>query len=343
MKTLFQFGKSVYKTVDGFSELSYEIGNYGNDILWICDTNTARMVRPLPQPNVIINTGEGAKNFTTLERILQVAIDAGLTEKSTFLGLGGGVVCDLASLAASLFHRGCRCLLVPTTLMAMGDACLGGKNGINFRGVKNAIGNTYEADEVLICPEMIRSLSDRDYYSGLSEIIKHALVSNSKEMYQTIVLEREKINSRDLGIVSSLIQLSLEAKKEILEQDRAEILKLGHVFGNILEIMFDYKRTHGECVAWGIVRTTELGYRCGLCDKSFSDNINRVYKPLKYDIEYKIPRANWQLFKSLLAKNSTYNSCGHKLLILTDLGNVVSYEAEEGAIKDAVIEGVVYR
>lgn len=343
MKTLFQFGKSVYKSVENFSELSYEIGNFGNDLLWICDTNTARMVRPLPQPNVIINTGEGAKNFTTLERILQVALDAGLSEKATFLGLGGGVVCDLTSLSASLFHRGCKCLLVPTTLMAMGDACLGGKNGINARGIKNAIGNTYEADEVLLCPEMIRSLSDREYYSGLAEIIKHALVSNSKEMYQSIVLEREKINSRDLDTVSRLVQLSLEAKKEILEQNRQEILKLGHVFANILEAMTDYKKTHGECVAWGIVRSTELAYRCGLCDKSFSDNIYRVFKPFKYQIDYRIPRANWQLFKSLLAKNSTYNSSNHKLLVLTDLGNVVSYEAEEDSIKDAVVEGLVYR
>ncbi|MCR5761582.1 MAG: 3-dehydroquinate synthase [Sphaerochaetaceae bacterium] len=343
METLFKYGKAVYKTVDNFNELSYEIGNFGNNVLWICDTNTARMVRPLPQPNVIINTGEGSKNFTTLERILQVAIDADLNKNSTFIGLGGGVVCDITALAASIFRRGCKCLLIPTTIMAMGDACLGGKTGINFRGVKNAIGNTYEANEVLLCPEMLRSLPDREYYSGLSEIIKHALLSNSRELYQKVVLDRQKINARDLDTVSDLIRLSLETKKEVLEQNRSEILKLGHVFGTVLETMTDFNKSHGECIVWGIIRSTELGYKCGLCEKSFADNICRVFKPFKYDVDYKIPRTNWQLFKSILAKNNTYNSSNHELLILTDLGTVVSYAAEEDAIQDAVIESVVYR
>ncbi|MCR4676483.1 MAG: 3-dehydroquinate synthase [Sphaerochaetaceae bacterium] len=342
MKTLFKYGKAEFKIAENFRELSYEIGNYGNDVLWICDTNTARMVRPLPQPNIIVSPGEGSKNFNTIERIITCAIDSRMTKDSVFLGLGGGMICDVTALAASLFHRGCRCVLVPTTLMAMADACLGGKTGINYRNEKNVVGTLYSPDEVVLCPEMLRSISEKDFYNGLAEITKHALISENRELYEELVLGRQKIVSRDQETVTRLIELSLRVKLSMIENNREDALNLGHIFGYCLETLFDFQKTHGECVAWGISRSTELSYRAGLCDRSFYEEVDRILLPFKYNINYRVPRSNWQVFKNILSKNAEYRATDNKFHVLKAMGDVVSYQAEEKLIKDVVIEGVTY-
>ena len=125
---------------DSFSDLSYHVGTYGKSTLWVCDSNTARMVRPLPSPNVVLEAGESSKSFACVERIISVAIDNNLGRECTFIALGGGMICDVTAFAASIYMRGCKVILIPTTLISMASSALGGKTSINFKFSKEAVG-----------------------------------------------------------------------------------------------------------------------------------------------------------------------------------------------------------
>ena len=146
---------------DDLKDLSAHLGEYGRLVLWVFDTNTAKLFKQLPPSHVVLESGESAKNFSSLERILSAALDEGLARDGRIIGVGGGVVCDMSAFAASVYMRGCRLTLVPTTLLAMVDASLGGKTAIDFKGMKNMVGSFYPASEVLISIDTLRTLNDK--------------------------------------------------------------------------------------------------------------------------------------------------------------------------------------
>lgn len=125
--TLAHGKQSKILLADDLKDLSAHLGNYGRSVLWVFDTNTAKLFKQLPPVHVVLESGEASKNFNSLERILSSAMDEGLGRDGRIIGFGGGVVCDLAAFAASVYMRGCHLTLVPTTLLCMVDASLGGR------------------------------------------------------------------------------------------------------------------------------------------------------------------------------------------------------------------------
>ena len=170
----FSFGGHT-QTVS-FTSIADVLGDEAGGDLIVCDKNTEGFAKGTEPPKVVLGAGESHKLWPGIEEILNTAVSLELGRDSRFVGLGGGVICDMAAFAAAVYMRGCKITLVPTTLLAMVDASIGGKTGIDFAGYKNLVGAFYPADRVYISVDTLSTLPEREYMSGLGEVIKHALL-----------------------------------------------------------------------------------------------------------------------------------------------------------------------
>lgn len=290
---------------DGIRDLSTQLGSYGRTVLWVFDSNTMKLFRQMPPNNIVIEAGEANKNINNLMHIISSAAAAGLGRDNRIIGFGGGVVCDMAAMAASLYMRGVHLTLVPTTLLCMCDATLGGKTAIDYEGTKNLVGTFYPADDVLICPDVLRTLPAKEWKSGLGEILKHSLLAESTDLMAHMITHRKEIASRDKETVAKMLELSLKVKKSYIEQDPEEkkgirqMLNLGHTFGHALESMDGFHGfTHGECVAWGTGRALEAGMQLGLTERRWGEGAQKLFSAYGFDMGYRIGRGDWIEFRT---------------------------------------------
>lgn len=210
----------------------------------------------------------------------------------TFIAIGGGVVCDVTAFTASIYMRGVDVILLPTTLLSMVDASVGGKTGIDFEGYKNILGTFYPAREVRIIPEMIQSLPEREYRSGLAEVIKHALLSD-EDLFSLLLENADLIKKREPELLEEIIFRSLKIKswfiqKDPLDKDIRGYLNLGHTFGHALESLGKLSQwTHGEAVAWGLNKAMEAGVLMGLTDSDYAKKVRRLLEQYDYTLALK--------------------------------------------------------
>lgn len=249
------------------------------DALWICDVNTEPLgVVPPRADRIVLPAGEAGKSWPAVEQILRHALKTGYDRTSRFAAVGGGVVCDVAAFASSLYLRGVDIVLIPSTLLAMVDAAIGGKTGINFSGYKNMVGTFHLAAEVRIVPELVDTLPAREFSSGLAEVIKTAVLGDA-ELLELLEDRRHEVVARDSAVVRELVRRSVRVKVSIVQDDYLErgnraFLNLGHTFAHALESVAGFGEwTHGEAVAWGIARSLLLGCRLGITEQSHADRI----------------------------------------------------------------------
>jgi len=252
-----------YKTADALLDGTH---------LQVFDTNTSRLFGDTGVPRHVWPAGESHKTWPQIDAVLAHALELGLARDSVFAGVGGGVVTDMAAFAASLYMRGSRLVLVPTTLLAMVDAALGGKTGVDYGGFKNLVGTFYPAHELRIWPGALASLSDRDFRSGLAEVIKHAFLVD-KTLLDLLETRRDAVLAREPAVLEELVFRAVMVKVGVVERDLREtgeraFLNLGHTFGHALEAVlgFDGSWTHGEAVCWGMGRAFDLGATLGKTD-----------------------------------------------------------------------------
>jgi len=250
--------------------------------LHVYDTNTSGLFPDSGIPRHVWPAGEAHKAWPQIDAVLTRALDLGLARDSVFAGVGGGVVTDMTAFAASVYMRGCRLVLVPTTLLAMVDAALGGKTGIDYGGYKNLVGTFYPAHELRIWPGALATLPERDFRSGLAEAIKHAFLVDTHllELFET---RREAVLARDPATLEELVFRAVMVKVGVVERDLREtgeraFLNLGHTFGHALEAVvgFDGSWTHGEAVCWGMGRALDLGVALGKTDRVWRDRADAL-------------------------------------------------------------------
>ncbi|MEW5817713.1 MAG: 3-dehydroquinate synthase family protein, partial [Spirochaetota bacterium] len=212
----------------------------GNHLL-VFDTNTYSLFKKhiiSGSPVSILKAGEKYKTWESVDTILSACIENSIGRDGCLLGIGGGVVCDMTAFAASIFMRGCGLILVPTTLLAMVDASLGGKTGIDYSGYKNMAGTFYPAKEIRICLRTLMTLPDTEYLSGLAEVIKHALLKDF-DLLNLLEREKKRILNRDLELLGELVARAIAVKGGIVEKDFFEhgvraYLNFGHTFAHAL-------------------------------------------------------------------------------------------------------------
>lgn len=231
-------------------------------------------------PVIIIGTGEGVKTLATVEEIMRRLIEYRAHRKTFLLGIGGGIVCDIAGFAASIYMRGMPFGFVSTSLLSQVDASVGGKNGVNIDGLKNMAGIINQPEFVICDHEMLQTLPDVEYTNGIAELVKTACL-DSEGLFDFISVNREKLLKRDSETVSEAVYRSVKFKADIVEQDEREesvrrILNLGHTLGHAVEKVKGTK--HGFAVSAGIGFALEMSESYGLLGRSVVDEVKELIK-----------------------------------------------------------------
>jgi 3-dehydroquinate synthase len=233
-------------------------------------------------PVIVIGTGEVNKSFSTLGNILEKLLEYDSDRSSFIVGFGGGIVCDVAGFAASIYMRGLRFGFVSTTLLAQVDASVGGKNGLNFLGFKNMIGVFRQPEFVLCDYSLLRTLENREFVSGFAEIIKAAAIRD-EGLFSFLSKSSEQALHLDPEVLHHLVKNSVKIKAGIVQADEREkgerrLLNFGHTFGHAIEKLAGM--VHGEAVSMGMVMAARLSVKLDLLDATECDRLVRLLQQI---------------------------------------------------------------
>lgn len=247
---------------------------------------------------LVLPFGEHTKSLEWIGKLSSRLMDAGLKRDSCLLALGGGVIGDLAGFAASIYLRGISYVSIPTTLISMGDSSIGGKTGIDLPEGKNLLGAFYHPKMIIMDPLLLRSLPDREFRSGLAEIIKHGVIADGS-FFEWIEKNARFIENRKLTTLKKLVERSVAIKLRIVKQDEREsvkkvgagtsrmLLNYGHTVGHAIEKLSGFSIPHGEAVSIGMVAENRVAVGKNLLKENAAKRIQSVLK--KFHLPVKIP------------------------------------------------------
>jgi len=237
---------------------------------------------------VALKPGETEKNWESIDYILNACFDSGLDRGSVLVAVGGGVVGDMTGFAASIFMRGIPFIQVPTTLLGMVDASIGGKTGIDCQYGKNLIGAIQQPEAVMVCDKFLETLPDIEIKNGIAEMVKHGVVASEAHFK-----DLEKLATEDFATIRSqifeLAPASMNIKKAVVEADEKEsgkrkFLNFGHTFGHAIEHCSEFKIPHGRAVAIGSLMASQYGAERELCDWDLVDRIENIFNQFEVDL-----------------------------------------------------------
>lgn len=290
-----------------------------------------------------IEGAETSKSISSCQHLWGKLLKNGCDRKSLIINIGGGVVGDLGGFVASTYMRGVDFVQIPTTLLAQVDASVGGKVGINFKGIKNLIGSFNQPLGVVIDVKTLETLPAREFISGFAEIIKHGLVSNKK--YFDFVTSKKPLEFSQEELVEIIFK-SCQIKAAVVESDQKElgqrkILNFGHTIGHALETLSQKKRVllHGEAIALGVLVEGLISQECGFLSKQNYKELVRVLENANLITSIK----DYRLIKDYKTsdilskiKSDKKNTSGViKWVLLKDLGLAVyDQEINPGVVKN---------
>jgi 3-dehydroquinate synthase len=284
------------------------------------------------------------KRLASLERLAEQMVDHGADRTSMVIGFGGGIVTDISGFLAAVFMRGIPVLQIPTTLLAQVDAAIGGKTGVNLACGKNLIGSFHQPRAVLIDPDLISTLPQREYRAGLYEVIKCGIIRDLA-LFELLEDRVEEVRLRAPDVVDELIAAAVRIKTEVVSADEREsdlrrILNFGHTIGHAIEAETEYVRfLHGEAIAWGMLAATRLAELLGLLDTGCAHRIKDLicaYGPLP---DAKDLNAN-RLIERLASDKKTLQGKVH-FVLPTAIGEVkVVSGIDSATIRRAITESL---
>ena len=235
----------------------------------------------------LLPDGEQHKHLGSIQTIYDTALNHRLERSSTLVSLGGGVIGDMTGFAAATWLRGINFVQIPTSLLAMVDASIGGKTGVNHPQGKNLIGAFYQPRLVLLDPEVLSTLPEREFRAGMAEVVKYGIIWD-EELFST--LEAQPSLSCQVDVSAELMQLiltrSCQAKADVVSQDEKEagiraILNYGHTIGHAIESLTGYTAVnHGEAVAIGMVAAGKMAAQMGMWDGGNGDRQDALLKKI---------------------------------------------------------------
>ena len=261
----------------------------GGRVVVVSDATIDRLYHPMlaPYDTVLIGLGESIKTLQTVESIYRRFIELGVDRSTFVLGIGGGIVTDVAGFAAATYMRGLDFGFVSTTLLGQVDASVGGKNGVNVDGYKNMAG-TFSQPRFGICdPGRLRTLSDREFRAGLAEVVKAAIIADADLFARIEATTFDDLRS-DTDLLTDAVSASIRVKADIVERDERESgdrrkLNLGHTLAHAIEKCTN-RLNHGEAVAVGTALIADASVKLGVLTAEDRDRIAGVLKKLGFDL-----------------------------------------------------------
>ena len=330
MKSIISDSYAVHFNESAFQALNSQLSEKAYSIIFILvDENTHELCLPqfMAEINgdyqfeiIEIESGETNKNIDTCVGVWEALSELGADRKSILINLGGGVLTDLGGFVASTFKRGIDFINVPTTLLSMVDASVGGKTGVDLGALKNQIGVINQPVMVLVIPDFLDTLENRQVRSGFAEMLKHGLIQN--QSYWESLKTAETLDDMKNHILTSIQIKNKVVLQDPTEQNIRKILNFGHTLGHAIESYFLESETkemllHGEAIAAGMILEAYLSHKllemdlASLADiKStflsryhqveFSDgDIDNILKLMKYDKKNSHGKVNFVLLKSI--------------------------------------------
>ncbi len=286
--------------------------------------------------------GESNKRLHCLEQLAEQMMQLGADRTSLVIGFGGGIVTDVSGFLAAIFMRGIPVLQIPTTLLAQVDAATGGKTGVNLATGKNLIGSFHQPLAVLIDPEVLSTLPEREFRAGLFEVVKCGIIRD-KALFELLHTRPSQVLALQPDLVDNLISAAVRIKAEVVTADEREgdlrrILNFGHTIGHAIEAETSYTRMlHGEAVAWGMLAATKLAELTGTLGSSPAKAIAETtlqYGPLPEVADLNPDR----LVARLASDKKTMQGTVH-FVLPTEIGSVkVVSGLEPQLIRRAIVE-----
>lgn len=287
----------VFVQAGGLAELVRHAERFlpGRRLAVITDRTVGRAVpHGLHVPTLVVAPGEGSKTRSRWNTLTDRLLELGYGRDAAIVAVGGGVVGDLAGFVASTYQRGIPWLQVPTSLLAMVDASVGGKTGVNTPQGKNLVGAFHPPVAVMADPMVLRTLPTAHLSAGLVEAVKHGLVADAT-YFSWIDQKAEHLLNRDLDCLAELVTRSVRIKAEVVSEDEREagrraILNAGHTVGHAVEQVTGYSVLHGDAVAIGLVVEALLAHRLGLAEATVHQRVrstlHRFGRPTTVDSKW---------------------------------------------------------
>ena len=286
-------------------------------------------------PVIVIGTGESVKAIKTVQDIYEKFIEYEVDRTWTVVGVGGGIVTDIAGFVASTYLRGLRFGFVSSTLLAQVDASVGGKNGVNFHGYKNMVGVFNQPEFVLCDLEMLNTLPEREVHCGYAEVVKYALIGDPS-LFEFLENNYTPALALDRGTLERIVYDCVSEKANVVQRDEREkgerrVLNFGHTFGHAYEKTISIP--HGEAVSLGMVIATELSARKGALSKTV---VNRVRKLLEH---FELPTTavcdKTKIFEAITKDKKREGYAVH-FVLLNDIGRPVIEPVSFGELKGVI-------
>lgn len=272
--------------------------------------------------------GESSKTRQTKERIENQMLEKGFGKESVLIAVGGGVVSDLAGFIAATYCRGIPFIIVPTSLLGMVDASIGGKTGLNTLEGKNLLGSIYPAESICINLKTLSSLPEKEMLNGCAEIIKHGLVA-SLTHFRWMEKHLKYIEKKDYKILKKTIFKSIQIKKRIIksdlqDKDRRQILNFGHTIGHAIEATHRYKISHGEAVAIGMLTESFMSRKLGILKEKEFKRLNALIRKVGFSLRLSSEIGVLDFLNAM--KSDKKAVCGvPRFIILKKIGKVAKH------------------
>lgn len=326
-----ELGKNSYniELQRGNLNKASELLNLNRKVMIITDEGTPiayaeKVAKQCKQAYIkVIPQGEGSKSLQTAEEILVEMLEHQFSRKDCVVAVGGGVVGDLSGVVASLYMRGIDFYNIPTTVLSQVDSSIGGKTAVNLAGIKNIIGAFYQPKAVLIDPDTLHSLSERQIVNGLMEAIKMGATSD-KELFDLFLKDNWKEH------LDLIIEKALLVKKYVVEQDEKEshlrkILNFGHTIGHGFESAAKGKFLHGECVALGMLH---------MSSEEVQNQLLEIYKKLGFTVP-SLSEFNLEEVKEAITHDKKASNKNCSVVFVSEIG--------EGSIEEWSMDEVLGR
>lgn len=337
------------KDTDAYEQLTkFIVSNNFSSIIVLCDTNTKKhclnilhdeVGTKIDLSNIIeIKAGENTKTIETSIYILDRLLELGCDRKSLLINLGGGVVSDIGGFVASVFKRGFSFINIPTTLLSMVDASIGGKNGVDFNGIKNLIGTIKLPEMTVIDVRYLETLSVKELINGFAEMLKHALIVDKSHW-------DELIESNPLSLHYSQIMRSVLIKQKIVEEDinetgKRKLLNFGHSIGHAIEAYWlknnkDILIGHGEAIAAGMIMESYISMHLGLLKsrdfEAIKNTLTRIFGIIQI-----IPSAFQSIVEFLRSDKKNRNNLFYFVLLESIGSALIDIQVYEKLVFDAL-------
>lgn len=308
---------------------------YGQDIVKLLEQKCPKSVF------FIFNEGEANKTLNTVRDAYRFLIEEKFDRNDLLIALGGGVTGDITGFIAATYLRGIDFIQVPTTLLSQCDSSIGGKTGVDFEGYKNMVGAFYMPKLVYMNISTLKTLDDRQFFSGFAEVMKHGLIKDSI-FYEWLLEHMYEICDRDIDTLLEMVMKSCTIKKLVVEKDPTEkgeraLLNFGHTIGHAIEKAKDFTMTHGECVALGCVAAAYISWKHQWLSMEEYYEIRDMFVP--FNLPISVENIHPQEILALTKSDKKMEGNTIKFILLKKVGKaVVDKTVTEEEILNAIKE-----